>query len=124
LILAETFARRLTAFEIAADGNLANRRVGAPLGGRIPDGICLDGEGAIWVAHAGGPECVRVAEGGEVLDRVATSQPCYACMLGGVDGRTLFMMTAPPLGAGADDGEGPLGRIEIAAVDVAHAGRP
>jgi len=121
LILAETFARQLTAFDIGADGGLSNRRVWASVGERAPDGICLDADGAIWVANALAPECVRFAEGGEVVGRVETSQPCFACMLGGEDGRTLFMLTAPPMGAAP---EGPRGKIETAQVEAAHAGRP
>lgn len=120
LIVAETFANRLTAFDIAPDGRLSNRREWAPLGARIPDGICLDAEGAVWVANPGAPECVRVAEGGQVLEVVKTSQPCFACMLGGEDGRTLFMMTSRP-----DEARGkPRGWIETVVVDAVHAGRP
>ena len=82
LIVAETFARQLTAFDIAADGGLTGRRLWAALGERIPDGICLDSEGAVWVANPAAAECVRVAEGGAILDIVETSRPCFACMLG------------------------------------------
>ncbi|MEI7546512.1 MAG: SMP-30/gluconolactonase/LRE family protein, partial [Actinomycetota bacterium] len=87
--------QRLTAFRIGADGILSDRRVFADLPRRAPDGICLDAEGAIWVADAMRNECVRVADGGRVLDVVATDQLCFACTLGGHDGRTLFMLTAP-----------------------------
>ena len=128
LIIAETFGARLTAFDISPAGDLSNRRIWANLGERVPDGICLDAEGAIWIANAMAPECVRIAEGGVVLQIVETSQPCFACMLGGDDGRTLFMMTAPPLatdnGDQNDDGEKRRGRIEIARVTAPHAGRP
>lgn len=120
LILGETFASRLTAFDIAADGGLSNRRVWAEIGPRVPDGICLDAEGAIWVANPAAPECVRVAQGGEVLETIETALPCYACMLGGADGRTLFMATSAPDPAGGK----PRGQIEVATVDAAHAGRP
>jgi sugar lactone lactonase YvrE len=92
LIVAESFAQRLTAFDIAADGSLSNRRVWADVTG---DGICLDAEGAIWcsaVGADGGNSVLRVREGGEVLDRISVDRPCYACMLGGEDGRTLFMV--------------------------------
>ena len=94
LIIAESFAGRLTAFDIAADGGLANRRVWAD--GVGPDGICLDAEGAIWtgVGHVGDNLVGRVREGGEVLERVQLDAPCFACMLGGEDGRTLFMLAA------------------------------
>jgi len=127
LIVAETFGRRLTAFDVAAQGQLSNRRIWASLGDRLPDGICLDTEGAIWIANAAANECVRVAEGGEVLERIQTSQPCYACMLGGQSERTLFMMTAPPLFPDRNAAlrpTGPSGKVEIAEVDTGHAGRP
>jgi sugar lactone lactonase YvrE len=93
LIVAESFAQRLTAFDIAPDGSLTNRRVWAELGG---DGICLDAEGAIWcsVVHDGNPAALRVREGGEVLDRIPLELPCFACALGGPDGTTLFMLVA------------------------------
>lgn len=94
MIIAESMASRLTAFDIAADGQLSNSRTWAALEGCTPDGICLDTEGAVWVADASKPRCIRVREGGEVLDEVATGDHCYACMLGGPDGRTLFMLTA------------------------------
>jgi len=94
LIVAESFGRRLTAFDIAADGSLSNQRVWADLGRRVPDGICLDADGAIWVANPITPECFRVAEGGEILDVIETDNRCFACMLGGPDMRTLFMLTS------------------------------
>lgn len=94
LIVAETFAGRLTAFRIGADGTLSNRRVFAELPGRAPDGICLDAEGAVWVADARGKACVRVREGGEITDVIDTGRGCYACALGGSDGHTLFLCTA------------------------------
>jgi sugar lactone lactonase YvrE len=123
LIVGETLAACLTAFDIAPDGALSGRRVWASTIPRIPDGIALDSAGAIWMANALAPECVRIAPGGEVLETVATSQNCFACMLGGDDGRTLFMMTAPtslPEAAAA----APKGRIETASVEAAHAGLP
>jgi len=95
LVVAETLGLRLTAFDIAPDGTLSNRRTWATLGMRAPDGICLDADGHVWIANAIAPECVRVAPGGEIVESVQTDQPCYACMLGGLDRRTLFMMTAP-----------------------------
>lgn len=123
LIIGETLACRLTAFDIAPDGGLSNRRVWADMTPRVPDGACLDAEGCVWVANPAAPECVRVAEGGEIREVVATSLPCFACMLGGEDGRTLFMLTSRPASAEETDGK-PRGRIEMAHVDVAHAGRP
>ena len=97
LVVAESFAGKLTAFDIAPDGGLANRRVWADVG--CPgsgDGICLDAEGAVWcsVVHEGNPACLRVREGGEVLDRIPLERACFACMLGGEDRQTLFMLVA------------------------------
>lgn len=95
LVVAETFGGRLSAFDVGAAGELSRRRVWAELGRCSPDGICLDAEGAIWVADAASTACLRVGEGGQVLQRVGTTQRCFACALGGADGRTLFCMTAP-----------------------------
>jgi sugar lactone lactonase YvrE len=93
LIVAESFASRLTAFDIAADGRLSNRRVWAQLG-QGGDGICVDAEGAVWCSGSedGKPVCYRLADGGEVLQRIDLDRACFACMLGGEDSRTLFMM--------------------------------
>jgi sugar lactone lactonase YvrE len=122
LIVAESFGRRLTAFDVAPDGTLANRRTFAELDGRVPDGICLDADGAVWFAHPRAPECVRVADGGEVLQVVATDQACFACMLGGDDGRSLFMLTAGSLGGPGDASRS--GHVLVTEVDVPHAGLP
>ena len=94
LIIAESFRGQLTAFDIADDGSLSNRRVWAD--GVGPDGICMDADGAIWtmVAWFGQNLVGRVREGGEVLDQVQLDRPCFACALGGEDGRTLFMLAA------------------------------
>jgi sugar lactone lactonase YvrE len=94
LILAESYANRLTAFDIAADGSLSNRRVWADLDGGVPDGMCLDAENAIWYGDVPNKRCVRVREGGEVLQTIELDRGCFACMLGGVNKRTLFMMAA------------------------------
>jgi len=116
LIVAQTFGRRLTAFDIAQDGTLSGRRVFADLPGRAPDGICLDSEGAVWVADAAGRACVRVREGGAITESIDTGRGCYACSLGGPDGRTLFLCVA--------DGYDPAGMakrtgvIEMAEVTV------
>jgi sugar lactone lactonase YvrE len=93
LIVAESFAGRLTAFDIAPDGILANRRVWADLDG-YPDGICLDAENAIWYGDVANQRCVRVREGGEVLETIELDRGCFACMLGGPDGQTLFILAA------------------------------
>lgn len=126
LIVAESFARRLTAFDMGADGDLSNRRVWADVTG---DGICLDAEGAVWTTDVGpedGGVCLRVREGGEVLDRIELDRPCYACMLGGEDGRTLFMVAQKWFGPDRIDEliEAKTGRILTARVDVPHAGWP
>jgi sugar lactone lactonase YvrE len=92
--VAETIGRRLAAFGIARDGTLGPPRTWADLGRGLPDGICLDAEGAVWYADPRASACTRVGEGGEVLDSVHTEQSCYACALGGVDRRTLFLLTA------------------------------
>jgi sugar lactone lactonase YvrE len=123
LIVAETLAMQLTAFDIGPGGTLSNRRVWAPLGMRAPDGICLDASGHVWIANAIAPECVRVAPGGEITTTVETSQPCFACMLGGDDRRTLFAMTAPSSVADAVSTVRQ-GRIECAGVQAPGAGRP
>ncbi len=122
LIVAETYASRLTAFAVAPDGGLSQRRVWAELSGSAPypDGICLDADGAVWVASASEPRCVRVAEGGKVVEVALFSQPCFACALGGVDRRVLYAMTAPtsdPAQASAV----PRGRIEQVRVAVPGA---
>ena len=92
LIIGETFARRLTAFDIAEDGTLSNRRVWADLGKLAPDGICLDAEGAVWVASPRTNEFVRVLEGGTITRRIPVSNQGIACALGGEDGKRLFMV--------------------------------
>ena len=92
LIIAESYGSRLTAFDIAADGGLANRRVWAALGDGAPDGICLDAEGAVWYGDVPNKRCVRVREGGEVLQTIDLDRGCFACMLGGLERRTLFMV--------------------------------
>ncbi len=123
MIVAESFAGVLTAFDVDPDGSLSGRRVWAPLDGVAPDGICLDAQGAVWVADAFGARVLRVAEGGEILDSVGAAQNTYACMLGGPRGTTLFVCTAP----GSDPGECEArmgGRIEAAEVEVPRAGLP
>jgi sugar lactone lactonase YvrE len=123
LIVGETLGGCLTAFDIAADGGLSNRRVWAETWPSVPDGIALDADGAIWIADPLAPRCVRIAEGGAVLETVSTGQPCFACMLGGDDGRTLFMLTAPTADAERCAAEA-LADIRIARVTAPAAGRP
>jgi sugar lactone lactonase YvrE len=99
LVVAESFASRLTAFDIADDGTLSNRRVWAD--GVGPDGICLDADGCIWASSANmANDCARIREGGEVLERIDLGRPCFATMLGGPGRRTLFMLTADWRGTG------------------------
>lgn len=123
LIIGETFARHLTAFDIGPDGSLSNRRVWADIAPHLPDGICLDAEGAVWSADPRNNVVIRVAEGGRILDQVSTGDlGAFACMLGGEDGRTLFVCTCA--GSGEAVAEERAGRIEFARVAVPHAGRP
>lgn len=100
LIVAESHAGRLTAFDIGPDGGLSGRRVWADLGDAAPDGIALDAEGAVWYADVPNQRCARVREGGVVLDVVDLDRGCFSCALGGPDGRTLFMTAATWTGPG------------------------
>ena len=122
LIVGESMAKRATAFTVADDGTLQDRRLWADLGEVLPDGCTLDAEGAIWFADARGTAVVRVREGGEVTDTVETGQHTFACALGGADGRTLFVVCADHFGEG-EDAE-PTGTIRTHRVDVPHAGLP
>ncbi len=121
LIVAESYEGRLTAFDIEEDGGLSNRRVWADLGDG-GDGICMDADGAVWTPKF--EACVRVAEGGEVLDEIELDRFCFACMLGGEDGTTLFMNVAE--WNGPDQiGEGPrTGQVLTHDAPKPHAGRP
>jgi len=124
LVVAETFGPRLTAFDVdPTTGELSGRREWAPIHGAVPDGIGLDAEGGIWVASPISGEVQRVAEGGAVLDRVAVETQAFACMLGGNDGRTLFVCTAATSDPAACRAEA-TGRIETVRVDAPHAGLP
>jgi sugar lactone lactonase YvrE len=99
LIIAESYGRKLTAFNIAPDGALQMRRVWADLASGVPDGICIDADNAVWYADVPNKCCVRVREGGEVLETIKLDRGCFACMLGGPDRKTLFLM--------AEDWHGP-----------------
>ncbi|HUY42693.1 MAG TPA: SMP-30/gluconolactonase/LRE family protein [Acidimicrobiales bacterium] len=123
IIIAETLAFRLSAFDIAPDGTLSNRRVWAQLDFVAIDGICLDAEGQIWVANALGTQCLRVKEGGEITASASASQNTYACMLGGDARDELFIMTAPT-SSRFDVADVRVGKIEVAKVAVPGAGRP
>lgn len=124
LIVAESWARQLSAFDIAEDGSLSNRRVWADTGDGPPDGICIDGEGAVWYADVPNQRCVRVQEGGTVLQEVALEQACFACMLGGEDGKTLFMMLADWGGFEEMSDEARTGRVLSVRAPAPKAGWP
>ena len=124
LILAESYGNRLTAWDIAADGGLSGRRVWADLGDGVPDGICIDAQGAVWYADVPNRRCVRVAEGGEVLAVVEADRGCFACTLGGPDGRTLFIVAADWRGPDHMLQGGRTGVLLTAPAPAARAGRP
>jgi sugar lactone lactonase YvrE len=92
LIVAESHGRKLTAFDIEDDGSLSKGRVWADLGAGAPDGICIDADKAVWYADVPNKRCVRVREGGEVLQTIDVDRGCFACMLGGADRKTLFIV--------------------------------
>jgi len=123
LVVAESYASRLTAFDIAADGGLSNRRVWADLGDGVPDGICLDAEGAAWYADVPHRRCVRVREGGEVLQTIDLDRGCFACMLGGADRRTLFLVAREWRGLEAG-GETRTGQVVTVDAPAPGAGWP
>ena len=123
LIVGESMAACLTAFDIADDGTLSNRRIWAQLDKAIPDGICLDDQGGIWVASPISNEALRVLEGGEVTDRIKVENQAFACMLGGENRKRLFILTA----VSSDPEEcrtGRTGKIEYVDVEFPGAGFP
>jgi sugar lactone lactonase YvrE len=123
LIVGETYASRLTAFSIRSDGSLTRRRVWAEVQGTSPDGICLDAEGAIWMASPISSEVLRVCEGGRVTHRIPVEIQAVACMLGGPDRQTLFILEAPIIRP--EKGRfRKHGRIETVRVDTPGAGLP
>jgi sugar lactone lactonase YvrE len=124
LIVAESYASRLTAFDIAADGSLSSQRVWADLGGGVPDGICLDAEGTVWYADVPNKRCVRVREGGEVLHTIDLDRGCFACMLGGIEGTTLFMVAQEWSGMEGAAGGKATGQLLTAPAPVPAAGWP
>jgi sugar lactone lactonase YvrE len=124
LIVADSYGRELTGFDIGADGALSNRRTWADLEEGVPDGICIDAEGAVWYADVPNRCCARVAEGGEVLQTIDVDRGCFACMLGGRDGSTLFILAQEWNGPEAT-GKGPrTGRVLAIEAPAPHAGRP
>jgi sugar lactone lactonase YvrE len=124
LIVAESYGKQLTAFEIAPDGSLSEGRVWAPLGDGVPDGICIDATGSVWYADVPNKRCARVREGGEVLDTIDVDRGCFACMLGGVDGRTLFIAAAEWRGMSEAAAGPPSGVLLAAPAPAAGAGWP
>ena len=124
LVVAETFGERLTAFTIADDGSLRDRRAWAGLPGAAPDGCTLDADGCIWVADPASARCARVAEGGAIVAELAAPEGLrfYACMLGGDDGRTLLLCAAP--GFGRKHRDALAAELLTARVEAPHAGRP
>ncbi len=123
LLVAETFAHRLSAFTVARNGHLSGRRTWAELADATPDGICLDAEGAVWVASPGSGDVQRVREGGEIIERVSPQGTPYACLLGGPGRKLLFILTAETDDP-VDAARLRSGRIEIHTVAVAGAGIP
>jgi sugar lactone lactonase YvrE len=123
LIVGETFAHRLTVFDVDAEGDLSNQRVFATIPGCHPDGIALDAEGAVWVADPEGKRALRVFEGGRIAQSIDLApRGAYACALGGADRRTLYLLTNTS--SGPQMAERRDGRIETVRVDVPGAGWP
>src|SRR3954452_20126857 len=138
LLVDETFGNRVTAFDVTSDGELTNRRVWASFGDLPternlqaaldqlkvgPDGCGLDAEGALWIADALGGRVLRVREGGEILEEVSVGSGVFACMLGGSDGRTLFLCSAPDFDRTARSAAREANLLTVR-VDVPHGGRP
>jgi sugar lactone lactonase YvrE len=124
LIVAESYGRKLTAFDIDEDGTLLHKRTWADLAGGVPDGICLDADLAVWYGDVPNKRCVRVREGGQVLQTINFERGCFACMLGGDAGTTLFVMTAEWRGAANMHDATRTGEVLSVQVPVPHAGRP
>jgi sugar lactone lactonase YvrE len=122
LVVAESYGSKLTGFDLLPDGSLSNQRTWAALEQASPDGICFDAEGAVWFAEVPGGRCVRVAEGGEVLQELKSDLGCFACMLGGPDKTTLFVTAAAWPGAMTPGSR--TGQILTAQVAVPGAGWP
>jgi sugar lactone lactonase YvrE len=124
LIVAESHGNRLTAFDIAADGSLSAGRLWADLPGGFPDGICIDADGAVWYADVPNKQCVRVGAGGTVLQTVGADRGCFACMLGGDDGTTLYMLAAEWRGMDQIDDQARTGQVIITKAPAPGAGWP
>lgn len=124
LIVAESYARQLTAFDIQADGSLANRRIWAALGDGVPDGICADADSAVWYADVPNKRCVRVREGGYVQETVEIDRGCFACALGGRDRDTLFIVATEWNGPGGMFQSEPTGQVQTTHAPAPGAGWP
>jgi sugar lactone lactonase YvrE len=125
LIVADSYGHSLVAFDIGADGGLSRRRVWADLGTGVPDGICTDAQDAVWYADVPGQRCVRVAEGGAVLQTVELDRGGFACALGGPGGTTLFIVAADWRGmTGSEMVRAGSGQVLATEVDVPGAGWP
>jgi sugar lactone lactonase YvrE len=124
LIVAESYGQKLTAYQIADDGRLSRPRVWADLGDGVPDGICLDAQGAIWYADVPNRQCVRVREGGEVLQTIQLDRGCFSCALGGPDRTTLFMVATHWRGTEGMTDESRTGQLLTAPAPVAGVGWP
>jgi sugar lactone lactonase YvrE len=124
LIVAESYGQKLTAFQIAADGSLSRPRVWADLGDGVPDGICLDAEGAIWYADVPNKQCVRVREGGQVLQTIQLDRGCFSCALGGTNRTTLFMAATQWRGTERMADMSPAGQLLTVQAPAAGVGWP
>jgi len=124
LIVADSYAKQLIGFEIGADAALTNRRTWADLGDGVPDGICIDAEGAAWYADVPNRRCARVREGGEVLQTIELDRGCFACMLGGEAGDTLFITAQEWNGPEGIFNEPRTGRLLAVDAPAPHAGHP
>jgi sugar lactone lactonase YvrE len=124
LIVAESYGNCLSAFDIAPDGSLSNGRVWAHVGEGVPDGICMDADGAVWYADVPNQVCVRVVHGGAVRQVVELDRGCFSCALGGPDRRTLFMVAQRWSGTGGMSPDERTGQVLYLDVDVPGAGWP
>jgi sugar lactone lactonase YvrE len=124
LIVAESYARRLTAFDIDTDGSLSNRRVWADLGDGVPDGICADADDAVWYADVPNKRCVRVREGGKTIEIVDLDRGCFACALGGPDRDTLFIVATEWTGPDGMFKGPPTGQVLTVRAPAPGAGWP
>jgi len=124
LIVAESYGKKLTAFAITPDGSLSNRRAWADVGNGVPDGICIDDDNAVWYGDVPNKRCVRIREGGEVLQVINLDRGCFACMLGGADRKTLFVMAAEWHGVSKMSDGARTGQVLTVAAPAPSAGWP